>query len=573
MGGAASIPRFERAFAGLGYDLATLLRRLDETGERDELSAAGLRRAWAECVRDARRGRGPTRFGCYIHIPFCRQRCAYCRHFQARLESPAQLERYLGVLDDAFAYYSPAFRGVRFGNLIVGGGTPGILEAEALEHLLRRLFAAFAFDESPGDRAFEFNPAGVTAGKLRVLARYGFRRVSMGVQSMSARVLDAQNRGYQTGNVLDRAFALVRDSGIAQLCVDLIAGLAGDDTTGFRESFAALARRKPDQITVYPLVPTTLYLRQRFGGDFGAFLARRREFLAEVVPWMHAHAGHHGYRSERERDGPGDNAWVFNRCGVRRLAAEDEEFYDDTSSVPASIFGLGPGAGSSIWGRLVCTDRGPIPGRFDPRERRYWATRRDRRDEMARFVLMNMRKHGEVRRDQFRRSFGTDLVDEYPVAVARLASLGLARLDPGRLRLRSGTGKRRFLCAVPFLDRKVLQRALRGGADGTAPFVRVSSRTCAAEFAVEHALPDVAYLRVLKGLGLRLLYAGEQQTPSARSLAGRATMLRLAQRAFAAAVRASRHREPAAVARVLHARLRRAAARLGLLCRLARPVG
>ena len=72
--------------------------------------------------------------GLYVHIPFCVSKCHYC-DFYSEAGKLHLLDDYLkALLTEAEQY-----RGLSFDTLYIGGGTPSLLGAAALEEMMRGL--------------------------------------------------------------------------------------------------------------------------------------------------------------------------------------------------------------------------------------------------------------------------------------------------------------------------------------------------------------------------------------------------------------------------------------------------
>lgn len=59
--------------------------------------------------------------GLYVHIPFCRQRCLYCRYFSVALGQKRELSRYLRTLADERKFMGKFSRTGRFALFISAG--------------------------------------------------------------------------------------------------------------------------------------------------------------------------------------------------------------------------------------------------------------------------------------------------------------------------------------------------------------------------------------------------------------------------------------------------------------------
>ena len=81
------------------------------------------------------RAPGGGRPGLYVHVPFCRTKCAYC-DFYSVTERGAQSE-WLAALGREAAFYRDLFG--PFDSLFIGGGTPTSLSGGQLAALFETL--------------------------------------------------------------------------------------------------------------------------------------------------------------------------------------------------------------------------------------------------------------------------------------------------------------------------------------------------------------------------------------------------------------------------------------------------
>jgi len=157
--------------------------------------------------------------GVYISYPFCAQKCTYCNFasgvFTRDLERE-YLDALLGEIGGQDWPWPPE-------TVYLGGGTPSRLTPPDLERILTAI---------PGrpwrEATIEAAPGGITAELAAGWARVGIDRVSLGVQSFVARELARTGRKH-TAEIVAREVAFLRDAGIANINIDLIAGLPGQD--------------------------------------------------------------------------------------------------------------------------------------------------------------------------------------------------------------------------------------------------------------------------------------------------------------------------------------------------------
>src|SRR5208282_2674211 len=81
-------------------------------------------------------------------------------------------------------------------------------------------------------------------------AKLGIDRVSLGVQSFVSEELRRTGRRH-TAEIVRDEIALLRSAGIANVNVDLIAGLPGQTLASWRRSLDWIARLAPPHVSVY----------------------------------------------------------------------------------------------------------------------------------------------------------------------------------------------------------------------------------------------------------------------------------------------------------------------------------
>ena len=181
--------------------------------------------------------------GIYISYPFCEQKCTYC-HFSSGV-FPRHWERdYLDALIaeiDAAQYPAPP------DTLYLGGGTPSRMEIPELERLLDRLPVS-----RWREATIEASPGTITGPKAQGWARLGITRVSLGVQSFVPAEAAAAGRKHTPAQVAGEA-ALLREAGIADISIDLLAGLAYQSEASWHESLDWIERIGPGHVSIYML--------------------------------------------------------------------------------------------------------------------------------------------------------------------------------------------------------------------------------------------------------------------------------------------------------------------------------
>jgi oxygen-independent coproporphyrinogen III oxidase len=210
----------------------------------------------ARCNNRCMTGRPENALGVYISIPFCRSKCTYC-NFASGVYPASQHKRYVERLveDLRTAAEWASAMGVelprRVDTIYLGGGTPNLLEPGLMAQLFAAIRGAFAVD-GDAEITVECAPGQFAAGTLEAMAAEGVNRVSLGVQSFVDREAQSSGRLHNRGMVEDDLRRL-RQAGIANLNIDLIAGLAGQTFDSWEQSLTTLIETGVPHASVYML--------------------------------------------------------------------------------------------------------------------------------------------------------------------------------------------------------------------------------------------------------------------------------------------------------------------------------
>ncbi|MDQ4107950.1 MAG: radical SAM family heme chaperone HemW, partial [Actinomycetota bacterium] len=196
--------------------------------------------------------------GIYVHVPFCLTRCGYC-DFNAYAGLDHLASRYVSALLREAELVAPAWEGVEFVSVFLGGGTPTKLEVADLKALLMRLRSSYAVKSDP-EVTIEANPDTVDPTRLSALLEAGFGRLSMGAQSFDRAVLAALERIHQPESVV-RAFRDARSAGYDNVNLDLIYGAAGEGLESWERTLEEAIGLSPEHVSAYALTiePATAF--------------------------------------------------------------------------------------------------------------------------------------------------------------------------------------------------------------------------------------------------------------------------------------------------------------------------
>src|SRR5271168_3042399 len=194
--------------------------------------------------------------GLYVSVPFCRTKCSFC-NFASDVFSRAVFDRYVDrvctdlqnapqLATDMGANFAPSVD-----SIYLGGGTPTVLHTTQLERLfvtIRENFNVLPETEF----TVECAPGTLTSEILQVFRNSGVNRVSLGVQSFVDLEAASVGRLHKQSTVLDDLTRL-RESGIENISIDLIAGLPHQTRDSWQFSLEETIASGVPHVSVYML--------------------------------------------------------------------------------------------------------------------------------------------------------------------------------------------------------------------------------------------------------------------------------------------------------------------------------
>ncbi|MCV7091362.1 radical SAM family heme chaperone HemW [Mycobacterium interjectum] len=193
-------------------------------------------------------------FGLYVHVPFCFIRCGYC---DFNTYTPAELggvnpDAWLQALGTELELAAARLGGPSVSTVFVGGGTPSLLGGERLARLLGMVRDHFVLAPD-AEITTEANPESAWPDFFSATRTAGYTRVSLGMQSVSPRVLGVLDR-IHTPN---RSAAAAREAlaeGFEHVSLDLIYGTPGESDDDLLRSVDTAVDTGVDHVSAYALV-------------------------------------------------------------------------------------------------------------------------------------------------------------------------------------------------------------------------------------------------------------------------------------------------------------------------------
>ncbi len=204
----------------------------------------------------SRRIRFSVPLGLYISVPFCRTKCSYC-NFASDVFSKSAYQNYVArVIDDiAHAHQLASELGCALDGIVdsiyLGGGTPSILGDSELQRIFEAVREHFVVTPD-AEITVECAPGTLAPPLIETLLQCGVNRVSLGVQSFVDEEAQSVGRLHKRTTVVDD-IARLRDAGLANMSIDLIAGLPHQTAESWTFSVSEAIAAGVPHVSVYML--------------------------------------------------------------------------------------------------------------------------------------------------------------------------------------------------------------------------------------------------------------------------------------------------------------------------------
>lgn len=360
----------------------------------------------------------------YIHFPFCIRKCLYC-DFNSLAGSAISTTEYVAALLREMALVRESRECVfTASTLYFGGGTPSLLEPRLVERIIEAAGRLFCL-EADAEITIEANPGTVTREKLAAYRLAGVNRLSMGMQSFSERMLLHLGRAHTAREGLD-AFTFARDAGFANIGIDLIHSLPGEDMDIWLADLDQAVLLKPEHISAYGLTiePGTPFHAMDQRGELDLPCEETAAGMFEMTSDMLRQAGYEHYE--------------ISNYALPGFRSRHNQVYWQRGN----YLGFGAGAHSFLaspsaslrWKNMDSSDNymqaladGILPG-----EELSAVTKLE---AMSETLFLGLRMLEGVDPERFREEFGVTLQEAYPKEFEGLMADGLLELQQGRVRL------------------------------------------------------------------------------------------------------------------------------------------
>lgn len=186
----------------------------------------------------------------YVHIPFCKSRCKFCEYAVVSGEDNEKENKYVEYLLKEIDMYKKIIGDRKIVGFDMGGGTPTKLSSENIKKITEYLKSSFNFGNF--EMSIETTPliAMNEPEKIKELYETGYRRISMGIQTINPSLLESFGRDGSL-NIYEKAIQSIRKAGFEKFNIDLMYGFLNQSLEDFEATIKYAISVNPEYITLY----------------------------------------------------------------------------------------------------------------------------------------------------------------------------------------------------------------------------------------------------------------------------------------------------------------------------------
>jgi oxygen-independent coproporphyrinogen-3 oxidase len=276
--------------------------------------------------REELRGKfyGIDALGIYLHIPFCEQICPYCP-YNKELYRCELAARYVHAVVREVDLYAGLVGNRPITSFYIGGGTPTTMLHSGLADIIAHIRDALNVQ---CEIHMESHPNHLSADNLSTITSLGIQHLSIGVEALLDRHLEALRRPYTVDQVRE-AVGRALSQGFKCVNVDVMFALPSQTCREVECTGRALVEMGVDQVAAYPLFrfPYTRLGQAGKVHNYGILQLLKRRWMLGILERIFYAAGY-------ERT----SVWAFTKRGVPRYCSV---------TVPLYV-GLGASGGSYL---------------------------------------------------------------------------------------------------------------------------------------------------------------------------------------------------------------------------------
>lgn len=186
----------------------------------------------------------------YIHIPWCARKCPYC-DFNSHQSDAIPEQSYTAALLQDLELDLALSQGRKLSSIFIGGGTPSLFSANAIDTLLKGVASKLEFSETI-EITMEANPGSAEAQRFDGYRKAGVNRLSIGVQSFADDKLKELGRIHSGAKAI-AAVDMARAAGFDNINLDLMHGLPKQSSEDAQQDIHQAIELNAQHISWYQL--------------------------------------------------------------------------------------------------------------------------------------------------------------------------------------------------------------------------------------------------------------------------------------------------------------------------------
>ena len=254
----------------------------------------------------------PPPLSLYVHLPWCVRKCPYCDFNSHALREAIAEDAYVDALLRDLESELPRIWGRTIQTIFIGGGTPSLFSAAAIDRLLAGVRARTRLAPH-AEITLEANPGTAEAERFTGYRAAGVNRLSLGIQSFDDERLTMLGR-IHGGDEARRAIELARAAGFDNINLDLMFALPGQTLAGALADIDTALAFTPEHLSVYQLTiePNTYFhAHPPTLPDDDATFDMQQEIESRLAQAGYGHYEVSAYAREKRRCRHNLNYWTF----------------------------------------------------------------------------------------------------------------------------------------------------------------------------------------------------------------------------------------------------------------------
>ena len=196
----------------------------------------------------------------YIHVPWCVRKCPYCDFNSHALKGDLPEAEYLQALEMDLVATLPQIWGRPIHTVFIGGGTPSLLSAQAMERIMGMLRQLLNIAPDT-EVTLEANPGTIEAQRFKDYASVGINRISLGVQSFHDGALQRLGRIHDSAQAR-RAIEMAQ-AAVKRVNIDLMYALPAQSLEDCKQDIQSALAFGTEHLSLYNLMlePNTVFAK------------------------------------------------------------------------------------------------------------------------------------------------------------------------------------------------------------------------------------------------------------------------------------------------------------------------